>query len=160
MTSKLSAVIFASLVLMPVSAVALPAEGAGISVPDPSISDGAIQTTLEEIAALDPNLTLETVASKLGGVEGIEISGHTDSVGPDDENYILGKARANTVRAWLIAHGDFEANQVTAISMGETDPVIANLTEDGVDSPEARAQNRRVEFHIIEDAQADQNSAS
>jgi OOP family OmpA-OmpF porin len=71
----------------------------------------------------------------------LEIAGHTDSVGSEQHNLQLGKARAEAVRVYLISQG-IDAGRLTAASYGATKPVATNATEEG------RAQNRRVEFRI------------
>lgn len=71
----------------------------------------------------------------------IEIRGHTDDVGADDDNKILSQNRAESVRAALVDKGINE-NRVTAIGLGESEPIDTNETEEG------RANNRRTEFLI------------
>jgi OmpA-OmpF porin, OOP family len=66
------------------------------------------------------------------------IEGHTDSIGTDAYNNTLSTKRANAVRDALIAKG-IDANRLTAVGMGESQPVADNHTKDG------RAENRRVE---------------
>lgn len=65
-----------------------------------------------------------------------EIGGHTDNVGDPAENMSLSEARANTVRAALIARG-VPADLVSARGYGDSEPVVPNETEEG------RATNRR-----------------
>jgi len=72
----------------------------------------------------------------------IEIGGHTDSQGSDEYNLNLSDARANAVRDYLIQHGISE-DKITAVGYGATIPIDTN------DTPEGRAQNRRVEFKIL-----------
>jgi outer membrane protein OmpA-like peptidoglycan-associated protein len=72
-----------------------------------------------------------------------EIQGHTDSQGSDQTNLLLSAARAGTVRNYLISKGIPEARLI-GIGYGETMPIADNLKAQG------RAQNRRVEFKIIE----------
>jgi pentapeptide MXKDX repeat protein len=92
--------------------------------------------------------TLAGVADKLDGVASIEITGHTDAIGDEAFNVALGQRRADAVRDWLVANTDLSAEVVTARGVGETDPIAPNLTDDGADNPEGRAQNRRVEFTL------------
>jgi outer membrane protein OmpA-like peptidoglycan-associated protein len=73
----------------------------------------------------------------------VEIQGHTDNVGNDDANQLLSENRAKAVRQWLIEH-DIEADRVTAVGYGESQPVADNDTE--LD----RARNRRTEFKVVE----------
>jgi len=68
----------------------------------------------------------------------IRIAGHTDNVGDPQRNQALSEARAQAVRAYLLAHG-IDASRVEAVGYGDTQPVASNDTEEG------RAQNRRIE---------------
>ena len=69
----------------------------------------------------------------------LRIEGHTDNQGSAGANQTLSEKRAQSVVAWLTAHG-VPAGQVTAKGFGQTKPVADNSTEDG------RAKNRRVEL--------------
>jgi outer membrane protein OmpA-like peptidoglycan-associated protein len=73
----------------------------------------------------------------------LTVVGHTDSVGTDAANQALSLARAQAVRNFLIAHG-VSPNRIRAVGRGENQPVAQN------DTPENRAQNRRVEIVISE----------
>ncbi|MCG3269135.1 OmpA family protein [Yoonia sp. I 8.24] len=101
-------------------------------------------------ATLEPEAldVLAGVAEKLDGVGALEITGHTDAVGDDAYNLALGQRRADAVRNWLIANTDLTADILTAQGVGEADPILPNLNDDGTDNPEGRAANRRVEFTI------------
>jgi OOP family OmpA-OmpF porin len=68
-----------------------------------------------------------------------EIDGHTDSDGDDAGNLKLSQERADAVRTQLISMG-IDASRLTTKGMGETKPMDKN------DSPEGKANNRRVEF--------------
>lgn len=72
-----------------------------------------------------------------------EVQGHTDSQGEDEYNLLLSAARASTVRSYLV-HQGVPANRIIAIGYGEQRPVADNALAEG------RAQNRRVQFKIIE----------
>lgn len=72
----------------------------------------------------------------------IEIGGHTDDVGNDNDNLVLSENRANSVRQYLIDKG-IESSRISHRGYGETMPVTQNTT------PEGRQKNRRVEFTII-----------
>lgn len=100
--------------------------------------------------AADSLGTLESVAQKLTGVQGLQIIGHTDSVGSETGNHVIGLERAKAVKDWLIDSGHIAEGDVSIISAGETNPIAPNLTPSGLDNAEGRALNRRVEFSIIE----------
>jgi OOP family OmpA-OmpF porin len=72
----------------------------------------------------------------------IAIHGHTDSVGPEAYNQKLSERRAMAVKDYLVSHG-IAADRLTAVGMGEADPIASNETKEG------RAQNRRVEFNVV-----------
>jgi OOP family OmpA-OmpF porin len=71
------------------------------------------------------------------------IEGHTDSVGDADYNMGLSIRRAQAVRDHFVAEG-VVANRMSIKGLGETDPITTNDTKEG------RAQNRRVEFVVLE----------
>jgi outer membrane protein OmpA-like peptidoglycan-associated protein len=72
----------------------------------------------------------------------IEISGHTDSLGPQAINLTLSEKRATAVKNYLIAHG-VASDRLRAEGYGEFNPIATNETEEG------RAKNRRVEFKVL-----------
>lgn len=69
----------------------------------------------------------------------VVVQGHTDSVGDDAFNQTLSERRAETVRAWLTAHG-VPAAHLSAAGFGKRVPIADN------DSDTGRAKNRRVEL--------------
>ena len=72
----------------------------------------------------------------------LEIQGHTDATGDEDYNEQLGEARAEAVRRVLSRDG-IALNRMATISYGEEEPVASN------DTPEGRAQNRRVAIVVL-----------
>ena len=72
----------------------------------------------------------------------VRIEGHTDSQGGDSANQRLSERRAEAVRAYLIENG-VASDRLEAVGFGEMRPIASNRNADG------RAENRRVEFHII-----------
>ena len=72
----------------------------------------------------------------------IEISGHTDNVGSDEDNLKLSQGRAQSVVDYLLENG-VKKNQLIAKGYGESAPIAAADTDEG------RALNRRVEFKIL-----------
>jgi outer membrane protein OmpA-like peptidoglycan-associated protein len=73
----------------------------------------------------------------------IEVQGHTDNTGAADYNLTLSQKRAETVKNYLVAKHNLDANRFNAKGYGLTKPIATNNTKEG------RAQNRRVEFVII-----------
>ena len=71
----------------------------------------------------------------------VRIEGHTDNVGSDATNMKLSKDRADSVFEYLIAQG-VDPRRLSTEGFGETRPIDTNKT------PQGRAANRRVEFHI------------
>ncbi len=70
-----------------------------------------------------------------------EIIGHTDNSGDAEINLKLSQDRAESVRQYLIKKG-VEANRITAVGKGESEPKTTN------DTPEGQAMNRRVEVKL------------
>lgn len=79
-------------------------------------------------------------AAKALGLK-ISVTGHTDSIGSNNSNYILGKKRADFVKSQLLKSGGSDTEIVTS-TKGENQPISSNTTEDG------RAQNRRTVITI------------
>ncbi|MBX2931407.1 MAG: OmpA family protein [Chitinophagaceae bacterium] len=77
----------------------------------------------------------------------IEIGGHTDSQGSDDYNLTLSKARAESVKKYLVGKG-IEASRMEAVGYGESKPIAPNSIN-GKDNPEGRKKNRRTEFKVL-----------
>lgn len=78
------------------------------------------------------------------GIARVLIEGHTDNVGPAEDNLFLSVDRADAVRRYLSKRG-VPANRLEAAGFGETRPLETNSTARG------RARNRRVEFIILDD---------
>jgi OOP family OmpA-OmpF porin len=76
---------------------------------------------------------------KSNGSAKFEIDGHTDSDGPADKNLKLSKDRADAVRTQLVAMG-IDGSRLTTKGFGASKPIAEN------NSPEGKANNRRVEF--------------
>ena len=88
--------------------------------------------------------TLNGVAAALIGQPSlnVQIAGHTDSIGSEKYNQQLSQKRAASVRAYLISKG-VSASNLQAKGYGESSPVASNDTKEG------RAENRRVEFLVV-----------
>ena len=72
----------------------------------------------------------------------IEIVGHTDNVGDENDNMVLSELRAASVRDYLISKGH-DASKMVTTGQGETMPIADNDTDEG------RAQNRRVQILVL-----------
>jgi outer membrane protein OmpA-like peptidoglycan-associated protein len=73
----------------------------------------------------------------------IEISGHTDEHGTDEYNLKLSQRRANTVVDYLLSQGVARDQVAIVKGEGKSNPIAKGNT------PEADAQNRRVETRIM-----------
>jgi outer membrane protein OmpA-like peptidoglycan-associated protein len=74
----------------------------------------------------------------------ITVAGYTDNTGRSDYNVRLSERRANAVRFALTDRG-VTGDRISSMGFGAENPVASNATPDG------RAQNRRVEIHIVPD---------
>lgn len=72
----------------------------------------------------------------------IEITGHTDNVGKEEDNLKLSDARAKAVSDYLISK-DISESKIVYKGFGSKSPIVSNDTEEG------RQQNRRVEFRLF-----------
>lgn len=118
-------------------------EGYGFAV---DISGDYLFAFDQDTLSKESIIALETVLStykKFGGFK-IDITGHTDSKGSENYNQELSERRANRVFDWFKSQGITESS-LTAKGLGESQPVAANEI-DGVDYPQGRARNRRVEI--------------
>ncbi len=73
----------------------------------------------------------------------VQIEGHTDNQGDSKQNKKLSLDRAYNVREYLIKKG-IEGKRIKFVGYGDSKPVSENNSE------EARKQNRRVEYKILE----------
>ena len=99
-----------------------------------AIKGGTSFEILDQVAAVlksNPNLK-------------VVVEGHTDDVGAADYNLRLSDDRANSVRKALLDRG-IEKKRLEAVGFGEAKPIASNKSSKG------RAENRRVEFKIVND---------
>ena len=71
----------------------------------------------------------------------VRIAGYADALGSDPANQKLGQARADAIKAALVAKG-IDGGRIETVSGGESDPVDTNATAGG------RAGNRRTELVV------------
>lgn len=89
-------------------------------------------TTIKQVKSyLDKNPTVR-----------VEIAGHTDSDGAEEANLKLSQERADAVKNQLVSMG-ISADRLMTKGYGELQPL------DKRETPEAKANNRRVEFSIL-----------
>jgi len=72
----------------------------------------------------------------------LRIEGHTDHTASRKYNQWLSDKRANAVRELIVKDG-VAADRLESTGKGEVEPISPNVT------PEGRANNRRIEFHVI-----------
>ena len=72
----------------------------------------------------------------------IQLNGHTDNVGSEEDNLQLSDDRAKAVHDYLVAEG-IDKERLKFKGYGETMPIDTN------DTPEGRQNNRRTEFEIL-----------
>jgi outer membrane protein OmpA-like peptidoglycan-associated protein len=72
----------------------------------------------------------------------LRVEGHTDSIASEQYNQQLSQDRADSVRNTLIELG-VDETRIDGIGYGEVRPIAPN------DTPEGRAENRRIEFKIL-----------
>lgn len=72
----------------------------------------------------------------------LQIQGHTDQRGSQEENMAMGERRAGTVKTFLIGLG-IDADRMDTVSFGEEAPL------DPANTSEARARNRRCTLVVL-----------
>ncbi|MEM7104477.1 MAG: OmpA family protein [Bacteroidota bacterium] len=76
-----------------------------------------------------------------------ELRAHTDAKGSNEYNDALSQRRADSAKNYLLGKG-IDASRLAATTYGETDPIAKNELAGGVDTPEGRQLNRRVELVV------------
>ena len=82
------------------------------------------------------------LGADLALVYSVTVIGYTDTTGDADYNMGLSKRRAEAVSDFLATLG-VPADKTRTLGRGENDPIASN------DTPEGRAQNRRVEVIVV-----------
>jgi outer membrane protein OmpA-like peptidoglycan-associated protein len=87
---------------------------------------------------------VQKILADHGEITHLRVEGHTDNVGAAAMNRTLSQHRAESVLKWLVKHG-IDATRLTAQGFGPDRPIDDNSTDEG------RRNNRRVEFHLVDD---------
>ena len=116
---------------------------AALTAGQPAALDDLIFPSGQATLASGETATLRALAVWLADnpAASVELVGHTDSSGSRDANIALSLARADATRAALVALGADPARLSTR-GAGPAEPRASN------DTPEGRAQNRRVEVTL------------
>jgi len=107
--------------------------------------DGAVlfatgESKLLPIAKQKLNRVAETILD-MGDVPTLRVEGHTDSEGDAAMNMELSRQRAQSVAEHLATRG-IKRSKIEVVGRGESEPIASN------DTPEGRANNRRVEIVV------------
>lgn len=81
---------------------------------------------------------------KLKNTMTVEIQGHTDDVGKEEDNFKLSQERADAVKKYLVSKG-VEEVRVTAKGYGPSMPIADNNTASG------KSKNRRTSLKVIKE---------
>ncbi|MDR2853128.1 MAG: OmpA family protein [Burkholderiaceae bacterium] len=123
--------------------------GLRVPVQEQAVLDNALANRIIEFEAGSATLTpkgqavldaLIPVLSKLVN-KSVTVIGHTDNSGNRVANLALSRARADTVKGYLVNKGMDPAN-ISTSGVGPDQPVASNDTYEG------RSRNRRIEFRL------------
>ena len=128
----------------PNSAAGVSVDTKGCKLQQSFVLKGVNFVTGSAVLTKDAKKVLDDVAKTLIKNSGlkVEVAGYTDDRGNDDLNQRLSQKRAESVKAYLGSSGA-NVEQMIAKGYGETAPIADNASAEG------RAQNRRVELHIL-----------
>jgi outer membrane protein OmpA-like peptidoglycan-associated protein len=96
---------------------------------------GGLTLVAEARESLDRTVTYMRMRPEVG----LELHGHSDSMGARAVNLQLSRRRAETIKAYLVEHGISE-QRLRVRAYGESRPITSNATQTG------RLKNRRVEL--------------
>jgi OOP family OmpA-OmpF porin len=128
-------------------------DGLHVAVQEQALLDAALADRIVEFESGRATLTgagmavLDQVLAALRQVRGkrVEVIGHTDNAGSRARNLALSQARAEAVKAYVVARG-IRPDAISVSGEGPDRPVADNASADG------RARNRRIEFKVITEA--------
>jgi OOP family OmpA-OmpF porin len=80
-------------------------------------------------------------------VRSVQVTGHTDPIGSESTNMLLGQRRAETVRLLMIQAG-IPARDITANSAGMSEPVVSDCYGSKAEKIACYAPNRRVNVRV------------
>ncbi len=103
---------------------------------------------------------LDELAEVLNGapwIRRVEVQGHTDHSGSAEYNLGLSGRRAEAVRQALVERG-VQSGRLTSQGYGFQEPIV-EIPPGGRESPAAAAQNRRVDFVILDQGEPPAGSA-
>jgi OmpA-OmpF porin, OOP family len=129
----------------------------GVQMPGPALEVKACQPAFDGLLSKgrilfdtgSANLSKESLGLLDGLIEvaqrchdaDVEVAGFTDSVGSPDANLELSKRRAQAVVAYIGDSG-IDVSRISSAGYGQAKPIASN------DTPDGRAQNRRIEFLV------------
>ena len=102
-----------------------------------NFSSGTANLRANSVATLE-RLTGIALACSNSGLS-VEVGGHTDSQGSDENNQVLSEMRAKAIAQFMIDRG-VPADTLKPVGYGEEQPIGDNETREG------RQQNRRISF--------------
>jgi outer membrane protein OmpA-like peptidoglycan-associated protein len=110
----------------------------------PIILDGVVFETGRAVISVESEAILTKAFNTLEYYPEMRVAihGHTDNTGGLRTNMRLSQARADAVKAYLVARG-IASERIVTKGFGPYQPIAPN------DSPESRRQNRRIEFSRI-----------
>lgn len=109
-----------------------------------TLSGSVLFKTNESTLLATAQAKLDNVAKALAEQDPeskLVVEGHADTQGTPEHNLALSQRRAESVRTYLVSKG-IASDRIVAEGLGDTRPIADN------DSPEGRANNRRVEIVV------------
>jgi len=102
----------------------------------------------------DSKMALDLITKAIKSYPNVKlrIEGHTDAIASQKYNQWLSEKRAGAVKDALVQRG-IDAGSLTTEGFGKLRPVAPN------GFPEGRAENRRIEFHVVSEGQAAESQA-